>query len=75
MCSRSPDGSLETCSAHADMVRLTERLTETVEQLSARVVELEKTIKLLRNAAFLLTGVLIGTGALQIKEILTLLGN
>jgi len=57
------------------MVRLTEKLTEMVEQLSNRVVELEKTIKLLRNAAFLLTGVLLGTGALQIKEILTLLGQ
>ena len=75
MCSQNPDGSITTCSAHADMVRLTEKLTEMVEQLSNRVVELEKTIKLLRNAAFLLTGVLLGTGALQIKEILTLLGN
>jgi hypothetical protein len=75
MCSQNPDGTVTTCSAHSDMVRLTERLTESVEQLSNRVVELEKTIKLLRNAAFLLTGVLLGTGALQIKEILTLLGN
>jgi len=56
------------------MLRLTEKLTETVEQLSNRVIELEKTIKLLRNAAFLLIGVMLGTGALQIKEALTLLG-
>jgi len=74
MCSQNPDGTISTCGAHADMLRLTEKLTESVEQLSNRVVELEKTIKLLRNAAFLLTGVLLGTGALQIKEALTLLG-
>jgi len=75
MCSQNPDGTVTTCSAHADMVRLTERLTESVEQLSDRVVELEKTIKLLRNAAFLLTGVLLGTGALQIKQLISLLAN
>ena len=75
MCSQNPDGTISTCAAHEDMVRLTERLTESVEQLSERVVDLEKTIKLLRNAAILLTGVLLGTGALQIKELLTLLGN
>lgn len=75
MCSKDANGTILTCAAHTDMVRLTEKLTETVEELSDRVVDLEKTIKLLRNAAFLLTGVLLGTGALQIKEILTLVGN
>ena len=45
MCSQNPDGTITTCVAHEDMVRLTERLTESVEQLSERVVDLEKTIK------------------------------
>ena len=75
MCSQNADGTITTCGAHTDMVRLTERLTETVEALLNRVVELEKTIKLLRNAAILLIGVMMGTGALQIKELLTLLGK
>jgi|GEM_PF-6997208 len=75
MCSKDADGTINTCAAHTDMVRLTEKLNESVDQLSTRVIELEKTIKLLRNAAFLLTGVLLGTGVLQIKEILTILGN
>jgi len=74
MCSQNPDGTISTCGAHADMLRLTEKLTESVEHLSARVVELEMPITLLRNAAFLLTGVLLGTGALPRKPALPLLG-
>ncbi len=74
MCAEQPDGTIQTCSAHADLVGMTERLLQSVEQLSSRVVELEKTIKLLRNAAFLLIGLMMGTGALQVKEALTLLG-
>jgi hypothetical protein len=75
MCSKNPDGTITTCSAHADMTRLAEKLTASVEQLSTRVFELEKTIRLLRNAAFLLVGLMMGTGILQVKEVLTLLGN
>ena len=75
MCSQNADGTVTNCAAHSDMVRLTEQLTKTVEELSTRVMELEKTIRLLRNAAFLLTGVLLGTGVLQVKEILNLLGG
>jgi hypothetical protein len=75
MCSQNADGTITTCGAHTDMVRLTEKLTETVEALSSRVVEFEKTIKLLRNAAILLVGAMMGTGVLQIKEILTMLGK
>ncbi len=75
MCSKNPDGTITTCVAHTDMTRLTEKLTASVEQLSNRVFELEKTIRLLRNAAFLLVGLMMGTGILQVKEVLTLLGN
>ncbi len=74
MCSQQPDGTIQTCASHDELVKLTERLAQSVEQLSSRVVELEKTIRLLRNAAILLTGVLLGTGVLQIKEALSLLG-
>ncbi len=75
MCERRPDGTIETCNAHDDIVKLTERLAQSVEQLSSRVVELEKTIRLLRNAAFLLVGMMMGTGALQVKQLLQLLGG
>ena len=75
MCAKNPDGTITTCSAHSDMTRLTEKLTDSVEQLSIRVAELEKTIRLLRNAAFLLVGLMMGTGLLQVKEVLTLMGK
>ncbi len=75
MCSQQPDGTIQTCASHDELVQLTERLAQSVEQLSTRVIELEKTIKLLRNAAFLLIGVMLGTGVLQIKEVLVLLGG
>jgi len=75
MCSQNPDGTITTCSSHDDLSGLTEKLAESVEHLSIRVSELEQSIKLLRNAAFLLIGLMMGTGVLQVKEVLTLLGS
>ena len=75
MCSQNPDGTITTCSAHDELTGLTEKLAESVEQLSLRVSELGQSIKLLRNAAFLLIGLMLGTGVLQVKEVLTLLGS
>ena len=70
------DGELDvTCGVHSKLETLTDELTGTVKELSYRVVELEKTIKLLRNAALLLIGVLLGTGILQVKEIFMLIGK
>ncbi len=75
MCSKNPDGTISTCGSHTDLTRLTEKLADSVEHLSIRVGELEKTIRLLRNAAFLLVGLMMGTGILQVKQVLTLLGS
>ena len=70
------DGELDvTCGVHSKLETLTDELTGMVRELSYRVVELEKTIKLLRNAALLLIGVLLGTGILQVKEIFMLIGK
>jgi hypothetical protein len=70
------EGELDvTCGVHSKLETLTDELTGMVRELSYRVVELEKTIKLLRNAALLLIGVLLGTGILQVKEIFMLIGK
>jgi hypothetical protein len=50
-------------------------LAEKIEALTGRVGELERTMKLVRNVAYILIGVMLGSGALQVKQVLALLGG
>ena len=50
-------------------------LAEKIEALTGRVGELERTMKLVRNVAYVLIGVMLGSGALQVKQVLALLGG
>lgn len=78
MCSLRQDettGRIIQCEAHHDLMAVAKALSDSVTNLTSRVEELEKSVRTFRNAALLLAGMLVGTGVLQIKELLAFIGG
>ena len=55
------------CAAHAGMESL-------MHELKAEVLDLRKAMQTLRNTGYLVVGTLLGTGILQVKSLLTVVG-